>query len=56
MEHDNIKHIIDAISLGGVAMTLAGWLPAVAALFSIIWTIIRILETKTVRRLLGHND
>jgi hypothetical protein len=28
-------------------------LPAVAALFTIVWTIIRILETDTVKKLLG---
>jgi hypothetical protein len=27
-----------------------GWLPAVAAALSIIWTVIRIFETETVKR------
>jgi len=53
MEHEHAKHIVDAISIGGVLATLAGWLPAVAALFSIIWTAIRIYETKTVQKWLG---
>ena len=50
--HETTKHIIDAISIGGVMATLAGWLPAIAALFSIVWSVIRIYETKTVQRLL----
>jgi FtsH-binding integral membrane protein len=32
---------------------LAGLLPAIAALFTIIWTGIRIYETNTVQRWLG---
>lgn len=51
--HEHTKSIIDAISIGGVMATLAGWLPAVAALFSIVWTLIRIYETKTIQKLLG---
>lgn len=50
---DHAKHIIDTISITGVVATLAGWLPAIAALFSLIWSIIRIYETKTVQKLLG---
>jgi len=53
MEHENIKHIIDTLSIGGVMATLAGWLPAIAALASLVWTIIRIMETKTVQRWLS---
>jgi hypothetical protein len=29
--------------------TLMSWLPAIAALFTIIWTAIRIYETKTIQ-------
>jgi hypothetical protein len=29
--------------------TLMSWLPSIAALFTIIWTAIRIYETKTVQ-------
>jgi len=28
-------------------------LPAIAALFTIVWTLIRIYETKTIQKLLG---
>jgi len=43
------KHIVDAISIVTVLGTLAQILPAIAAAFSIVWTVIRIWETKTVQ-------
>lgn len=48
-----VKQLGDAVSIFTVIATLAKWLPAVAALFTIVWTIIRIYETDTVRSLLG---
>jgi uncharacterized membrane protein YesL len=50
---DHAKHIVDTLSITGVVATLAGWLPAIAALFSLVWSLIRIYETQTVRKLLG---
>jgi hypothetical protein len=50
----SLKHGLDAVAIGTVVATIAGWLPAVAAALSIIWTLIRIFETKTVQRLLGR--
>jgi hypothetical protein len=41
--NESTKHIVDV-------------LPAVAALFTIIWTGIRIYETDTVQRLLGKQN
>lgn len=49
---DTVKHIIDTASIGVVLGTLAAALPQIAALFSIVWTAIRISETQTVRNLL----
>ena len=43
------KHIIDAVSLVTVIGTLIDMLPSVAAVFTIVWTAIRIYETKTVQ-------
>jgi hypothetical protein len=55
LEHvsESTKHAVDAVSVVTVVATLAQWLPAVAALFTIIWTGIRIIETDTVRSLFG---
>lgn len=47
------KLITDGLSVVTVVGTLAGVLPAIAALFTIIWTGIRIYETDTVQRWMG---
>ena len=47
------KHIGDALSIATVIGTLAQVLPSVAAIFTIVWTSIRIYETETVQKLLG---
>ena len=44
------KNLVDVGSFAIVGATLIEWLPAAAAILSIIWTIIRLLETETVRR------
>lgn len=51
---ETVKHVGDAVSVATVIATLAQWLPAIAALFTIIWTGIRIVETDTVQKLLGN--
>lgn len=51
MTTEATKHALDAVSLVTVVGTLADILPAVAALFTIIWTGIRIVETHTFRSL-----
>jgi hypothetical protein len=50
---EGAKHVGDAVSLITVVGTLAQILPSIAAIFTIVWTSIRIYETKTVRKLLG---
>ena len=46
---ETIKHVTDGLSIVTVIGTLADVLPALAALFSIVWSIIRIMETDTVQ-------
>ena len=46
------KNVLDAVSVVTVIGTLAQVLPAIAAAFTIVWTIIRIYETKTVQSFL----
>ena len=46
---EGIKHVTDALSVMTVIGTLAEILPAVAALFTIVWTAFRIYETPTVQ-------
>jgi len=49
MTTEATKHALDAVSVVTVVGTLADILPAVAALFTIVWTGIRIVETQTFR-------
>lgn len=46
------KLSFDVMSAGIVVGTLAQMLPHIAALLTIVWTLIRILETDTVRAVL----
>lgn len=46
---EEIKHIADGLSIMTVIGTLADVLPAIAAIFTIIWTGFRIYETETVK-------
>lgn len=50
MNDTGTKYAIDAVSAGLVAATLSEWLPPIAAILTIIWTAIRIVETRTVQR------
>jgi len=50
------KHVVDALSILTVLGTLVEMLPAIAALLSIIWSLLRIYESKTVQRWLGNKD
>lgn len=52
--HDTAKHLVDGLSLVTVVGTLVDVLPSIAALFTIIWTVIRIWETKTVQGWIGN--
>ncbi len=54
IEADTLKHCGDVASFAIVVATIAEWLPAVAALLTIVWTAIRIWETRTVQRLVGR--
>lgn len=46
---EGLKHLLDALSIGTMLGTLFQMLPNIAALITIIWTAIRIYETKTVQ-------
>ena len=53
MATETTKQIVDAASVVTVVGTLGEVLPPMAALFTLVWTAIRIYETNTVQRLLG---
>ena len=52
--HETTKNVVDALSIMTVVGTLVEMLPSVAAIFTIVWTAIRIWETETVQNLLGR--
>ena len=54
MATEGTKQVVDAVSIFTVVGTLGDLLPPMAALFTIIWTGIRIYETETVQRMLGR--
>jgi hypothetical protein len=49
LQQEQLKAAGDVLSVGTVIATLAAWLPPLAALFTIVWTLIRIFETRTVQ-------
>lgn len=51
---ETTKHAVDAVSLVTVLGALVDILPSIAALFTIVWTGIRIWETDTVRGWTGR--
>jgi hypothetical protein len=51
---ETAKHVVDALSIITVVGTLVEMLPSVAAIFTIVWTGIRIWETETVQNLFGR--
>ncbi len=51
---DQMKQVADVAAVGTMGATLIGWLPAAAAGLTIIWTLIRIYETKTVQRFVAR--
>ena len=53
MATESTKTLVDGLSVVTVVGTLGELLPPMAASFTLVWTAIRIYETKTVQRLLG---
>ena len=54
MATEGTKQVIDAVSVVTVVGTIGDVVPPLAALFTLIWTGIRIYETETVQGLLGR--
>jgi hypothetical protein len=57
MKHEiseGTKHAVDALSVVTVVGTLVEFLPAIAAIFTIVWTAIRIWETDTIKSWTGR--
>lgn len=54
MEHSTINQWLGNIfSAGAIVSTMAGWVPAIAAIVGLIWYLIQIYESATVQRWLA---
>ncbi len=51
---DSTKHLLDLASIFTAVGTLLTWLPHLAAIFTILWTGIRIYETKTIQKMVAN--
>ena len=51
---ETTKQVIDGVSIFTMLGTLGSILPPIAALFTIVWTGIRIWETDTVQEITGR--
>jgi hypothetical protein len=54
MATEGTKQVVDAVSVFTVVGTIGEMLPPMAALFTLVWTGIRIYETQTVQGWLGR--
>lgn len=52
-QQEATKQVLDAVSVVTVVGTLTDVLPPLAALATLVWTMIRIYETETVQKMLG---
>jgi hypothetical protein len=48
---EDMKQVVDTVSVATAVGTISAILPPLAALFTIVWTFIRIWETDTVQDL-----
>ena len=55
MNIEHAKQVVDGLSMATVVGALVDLLPAIAAVFTIVWTGIRIYETKTMQKWLGKD-
>jgi hypothetical protein len=56
MTTEAVKTVGDVASVAAMLGSLGAILPPLAALFTIVWTGIRIYETKTVQDIVGNKD
>jgi len=56
LDDNGLKHAADGLSIGVMLGTFTDLLPSIAAGATLIWTLIRIWETDTCKRLTGRKD
>jgi len=56
LDAEAVKSGVDVIAVSATASALMGWLPPLAALATLVWTSIRIYETRTVRKIFDKEE
>ena len=51
---EEIKHLADGASVGILVGSVTGYLPAISAGLTIVWMVLRILETETVKGIIAR--
>lgn len=56
MMSEESKTAVDVVAASTGVLSLVAWLPPIASLLTIIWLSLRIYESETVQKLLGHKE
>lgn len=47
--NDTEKYVVDAVAAAGTTAAFFGWITNITAVFTLVWVVIRLWETKTVQ-------
>ncbi len=56
VDEEAVKTVVDGVAVTGGIATIAGWLPDVAALLTIIWLGLRIWESRTIQAIFKKGE
>jgi len=56
VDEETVKTVVDGVAVTGGIATIAGWLPDVAALLTIIWLGLRIWESRTIQAIFKKGE
>ena len=56
VDEEAVKTVVDGVAVTGGIATIAGWLPDVAALLTIIWLGLRIWESRTIQSIFKKGE
>ena len=54
MTIEETKGAMDVVSISTTVAAIVGWLPAIATILTIIWTLLRIYETVAVQQFIAY--
>lgn len=56
VDQEAAKTVMDGVAVSGGIASLAGWLPDIAAVMTILWLALRIYESRTVQGLIKGEE